>query len=122
MTSQPDQPTDHDVRPFAAFLHEQRNGALHADLSDGLNELLAAVREHGKPGSLTLTIKVKPASSGAADTVIVADDLKIKAPEGDRGASIFFLTDHNNLSRTDPRQQSFELREAPAPRPAKEIS
>ena len=112
---------DEHVRPFGAFLHEQRNGLLHAELSDGLHDLLAAVRDVGKGGTLTLTVRVKPAGSDAT-TVIVADDLKVKLPQGDRGESIFYITDDNNLSREDPRQQKFELREAPAAREARSIS
>lgn len=106
---------DRRVRPFADFLLEQRRGLLHHELSEGLNELLEAVLEHGKNGSLTLTVTVKPAGAGDM-TVFVTDDVKVKKPEGDRPASLFFVDDDRNLTRENPRQMSFEsLREVPKP-------
>jgi hypothetical protein len=50
-----------DARPFTGFLQEQRRGALHQELSEILAETVAAVTEHGKPGTVTLTLKIKPA-------------------------------------------------------------
>ncbi len=51
-------------KPFAAFLQEQRRGALHGELSDSLQALVQAVAEHGKAGSLTLTTGIKPNADG----------------------------------------------------------
>lgn len=102
--------------PFTQFLVEQRQGGLHGDLSESLQQLVAAVEEHGKAGTLTLTIRVTPTSKGAS-TYFVTDDVKVKKPEADRGASLFFSDGHGNLSRTDPRQPELPLREVPAPEP-----
>lgn len=101
------------TRPFYDFLREHRNGRTHDDLAGALNELTAAVVEENKSGSLTITIKIKPAgNSGALE---VAVDHKIKAPVSPPGVSIFFPTPENNLVRTDPKQMTMELREiAPA--------
>ncbi|MFE7128915.1 hypothetical protein [Streptomyces sp. NPDC057617] len=92
------------VRPFAAFLQEQSGGTLHAELSEKLHELLAAVRETGKAGSLALKIDVKPISGTDGRTLTVTDSVAVKAPKAERPKSIFFVTDDGNLSRTDPRQ------------------
>ena len=88
-------------KPFAAFLQEQRRGGLHGELSDGLAGLVAAVSEHRKAGTLTLTVSVKPTGDGV---VVVTDKVVVKAPEGDRGSSIFFADEDGNLQREDPRQ------------------
>lgn len=90
------------TRPFSAFLQEQRDGLLHAELSDQLATLAAAVSDTNKAGTLTLTIKVKPSKVFGA--LEVEDDLKVKPPQSDRGAAIFFADEHGNLSRRDPRQ------------------
>lgn len=109
-----DQAAELDPRkPFSQFLVEQRRGGLHGELSDRLQEVVAAVAEHQKPGSLTLTLKIKPAEKGIGQYV-VTDEIRAKAPEGARGASLFFADDHGNLSRDDPRQPELPLREVPA--------
>ena len=51
-------------KPFAAFLQEQRRGGLHGELSESLQELVRAVEEHRKAGTLTLTVKVAPFGDG----------------------------------------------------------
>lgn len=99
--------TDRRIRPFADWLLEQRRGTLHAELGDGLNELLDAVVEHNKGGTLTLVVHVKPAGVGD-ETVFVSDEVKVKKPVGDRPATLFFVDDDRNLTRENPRQLSFE--------------
>jgi len=98
-------------RPFNGFLADQRGGALHAELTERLAEVTAAVIEHGKAGSLTLTIKISQ-QKGAERAVIVADDLKVKVPAPERGESLFFADEDGNLSRRDPRQPALPLSEA----------
>lgn len=100
-------------RPFAAFLQEHRVGSLHAELSDALAELASDVREHGKPGQLTLTIKVAPNADGV--TVTVRDDVKVSAPRGDRGAALYFTDDRGNLTRRNPAQIELPLQEVASP-------
>lgn len=96
------------VRPFAAVLQEQRQGGLHSELSEQLAELVAAVAAHGKAGSLTVTLNVKPAEMPGA--IVVSDDVKSKVPQPDKPASLFYSDDHGNLSRRDPRQPELPLR------------
>lgn len=96
-------------KPFAAFVQEQRNGGLHGELSDALAELVTAVQEHGKAGSLTLTIKVTPNKDGS--TVTVFDKTKLALPEGERGAAIYFIDGNGNLTRRNPWQQELPLKE-----------
>jgi hypothetical protein len=101
-----------ELRPFSAWLVEQRNGALHAELSESLQALVTACEEHGKPGELMLKVKIKPADDGA--TMFVSDDVALKAPAADRPAALYFVDPAKNLTRQDPRQLSFEtLREVP---------
>lgn len=103
----PEADTRPDARPFTQFLQEQRRGGLHQELSEMLAETVAAVTEHGKVGSVTMTLKIKPAGD---NMVQVFDDLKSKAPEGDRAPSIFYTDENGNVSRSDPRQTELPLR------------
>lgn len=101
--------TEGQRKPFAAFVQEQRNGGLHGELSDALAQLVLAVDEHRKAGSLVLTVKVSPNNDGM--TVTVTDKIKLTVPEGDRGAAIFYVDADGNLNRRNPMQTELPLRE-----------
>ncbi len=106
------------AQAFAVFLQDLRDGRAHSELSGGLADLLAAVKDTGKGGSLTLQLKVKPGARGKdVDKVIITDVVKVDLPKPERGEDFFWVTDDNELSRKHPRQQSLELREAPAAQP-----
>jgi hypothetical protein len=103
------------LKPFGAFLHEHRGAGLHNEAGEKLAEVVAAVIEHGKKGSLTLTINVEP-QKGDGNLVIVTDEVKAKVPKAPSPASAFFSDDHGNLSRRDPRQPEITgLRDASEP-------
>lgn len=103
------------ARDFADFLREQAGGRTHAELTEALAEVVAAVRDTGKKGSLQLTISITPLknSNGA---LTVGDAVKKVVPAHDRRTSIFYATDGGSLVKDDPAQPAFEeLREVPAP-------
>lgn len=104
------------IKPFAAWLQEQRQGGLHGEVSDALAELVSKVAEHGKAGTLTLTVKVSPSKVDGA--VEVDDKLALKAPEPEKSAALFFADSRGNLSRQDPRQPELPLREISSDRKA----
>lgn len=103
------------VRPFIETLRELRAGKTQDELADGLSEVVAAVRETGKAGRITLTITVTPASKGDVSTVFLSDKVTVSAPEFDRPATLFFATPENNLQRQDPNQRNLELRSVSEP-------
>lgn len=120
----PAEPTDGGEAPptklFAAWIQEQRQGALHAELSEKLAELGAAVVDLQKGGTLTLKIAVAPAGKEQS-AVVVTDEVKLKAPE-DRGTSMFFTDKDGNMHRRDPRQPELPLRDVSKPqKPPREI-
>lgn len=78
------------VRPFAEWLIEQRKGALASELSDHLNTVVDAVNTYHKAGSVTLTIKIKPAHRGEG-MVLVIDDVTVKMPEAEREEILYFI-------------------------------
>jgi hypothetical protein len=101
---------------FEKTLREVRAGMAMSELSEGLANLVQAVRASGKGGKLVLELKIKPASKGETVCVFIEDEITVKAPKPEKASSIFFTTEDNLLQRQDPRQMVMELREVPAPK------
>jgi hypothetical protein len=108
---------------FPETILQMNNGATVAELGNALEQMVAAVRAAGKSGSITLTIKVAPASKGATDVLMVESQVKSKLPEPNRGMTIFYATEDNRLVRNDPKQQMLPLRvvDIEQPRQLKEV-
>lgn len=100
------------ARPFAGWLIEQRAGVTHAELTEAMAQVVAAVLEHGKVGELRLSLKVKRVGERMVE---VADTIVVKVPQGEREGSLFFTDLAAGLHRNDPRQPELPLREVPRP-------
>lgn len=98
------------ARPFMDVLREHRAGRTHDDLTEQLQQLVAAVVETGKGGTITLRLDVKPHGDGAT---MVTAHIGTKLPKAQGGGAIFFITPENNLERQDPRQADLPLRAVP---------
>lgn len=112
-------------KAFAVLVQELNDGRVHSKLSAEFAELLQAVRDRRRAGSLKLSIKVLPATkSGDVDKVTIRAQSSVDLPEPDAPDDFFWLTEEAELSRNHPRQRSLELREAPRPDigPLKEVS
>lgn len=108
-------------RPFLDFLREQRNGVLHDELSDALQDCVASVSTEGGTAKLTLTITIKPSGTGQG-AVMTTDDIKTTVPKPTKGGSIFFISPENNLVREDPRQHKLELNQLKPVGPLRELA
>jgi len=112
------------VKAFSLFIVELNEGSTHAALSADLAELLRTVQNTGRAGSLTLKVKVAPATrtnSGSVDKVTVTADRKLELPKPDQASDFFWLTEDGETSRNHPRQHDLPLREVtPAPQTFKE--
>lgn len=112
----PEDDTEKRVRPFADVLVELNRGRTHGELSKQMQDLVAAVIATGRKGAISLVISV--AKSKANGQVEITDDIRVKTPSVDRAASIFFVDDDANLTRTDPYQQELAFpRDVSADRP-----
>lgn len=98
------------IRPFADFLIEHNNGLGHNLAGEKLHELVAAVRDTGKKGRLTLTLDVTAMDE---DTLVTVLEVAVKCPQPPTKAAVFFADDDGNLTRTDPKQTHLPLREVP---------
>lgn len=99
-------------KPFTDVLGEVENGHLHAELTEAVYTIIAAVMETRKPGTLTLALQFTPTGKG---TVNVDAKFKAKAPEHDRPTTTFFVAGDFSLQRTDPNQPRLPLREVAMP-------
>lgn len=107
------------TRPFAAVFGELNRGRTATEAATALQELVSAVTDTGRKGTMTITITVAPTGAGGA--VQLSDDIKVKRPSFDRAASLFYVTDDGNLSRSDPNQIPLPLAGvAPVPEPVRE--
>lgn len=103
------------TKPFATTLNELNKGRTHSELSSSLQDLVAAVMDTGKKGTLTLTIIVESAKSH--DMVVISDKVVVKKPEA-RAATMLFVDQHYNLRRDNPEQPQLPLGIVPNPESA----
>lgn len=88
--------------PFYTLLREHRGGGLAIDAADAIAEVVQAVHQHGKKGSVTITFSVEPAKDGVQ--IVLYDEVKSKVPQESALPSLFFVRASGQLSRRDPRQ------------------
>lgn len=94
---------------FLSLLQNHRRGDALTDLSQAMREVAEAVQLAGKPGVLTLKIKIEPAGNNGA--FITEDEISIKLPKKQKETSIFFEDENGNLVRHNPHAQvELELR------------
>lgn len=98
-------------RAFTHYLIELEDGVFHQDLSHAMRDLLQAIQDTGKGGTLTLNLKLRPAADG---TITSESDFKVTAPKGKRRQTLHFVTPELNLVRSNPRQPDLPLRQVKA--------
>ena len=103
------------TRPFLETARDIRQGQYRDDCADELQKVITAVADTGKKATLTIQIDLTPASKGNG-AVVLSDRINAKLPTDPPGETIFFVTPHNNLTVTDPRQAEVPgLRDVNAP-------
>lgn len=117
MTNTPEQDTGGQVRPFAAVLAELNGGTVADQLGTDMQDLVNAVREHSRKGTITLKIEVAP-RKGNINALNVAARVETKLPAPEPIEAVFFADTSGNLLRDDPRQMALPLRQVDKPAPA----
>lgn len=123
MTDQPDTSSEPAAtRPFADVLMDLDGGRVHSELSNALQQLVAAVADTGKKGAIGFTLTLSPSKSEAPFEAVPA--VVLKAPQPNRRASLFYADDDMNLVRRDPHQQELpglrDITSDPTTRPIRE--
>ncbi|MFJ9128892.1 hypothetical protein ACIRJS_32800 [Streptomyces sp. NPDC102340] len=112
-----------EITEFSAFLVQHVGGRAHDEISTEMHQLLAAVSEHGKKGSLSIKVTVEP-PKGHVDgaPVVISIDSDLKAPKASAPPSLYFVDDDGNATRNDPRQtQAFDVRDLSTTHEIKDI-
>lgn len=89
---------------FSQIITGMRDGAVHQQCTDKLQDLISAVTLTGKGGVLTLQLKVRPNGERG---VAISAAIKTTEPQPGIGEAMFF-TDGSNLFTRDPRQIDVE--------------
>lgn len=89
---------------FIQFLADLSGGRVASLLDTEMQKVRDAVTETGKPGSMTFTIEVKPASKQNTFAHIVTHKLTAKLPQAPSDESMVFVDATGLYTRRDPRQ------------------
>lgn len=99
------------MRLITDILRDIRKGRVIEEATTTMNDVVRAVDETGKEGSVTITIKIKPSKHGGPEKTILAE-VKAKKPIAEIPPAVFFSDNDGDLHRIDPNQEEMELREA----------
>lgn len=91
------------MNSMMTLLQQHRRGMTVDEMSEALEALTAAIREHRAGGSLSIEIKVKP-WKGDDTAMGVEIDFKAKPPKAPRAPALMFASHDGRLSVRDPRQ------------------
>lgn len=102
------------MKSFNQLLADLNDGSTLAGLTGDLAELLQAVQNTGRTGSMTLKIKIASASKGGSevDKITIMADRKLELPKPEQPQDFFWLTDSAEPTRQHPRQHNLDLRDA----------
>jgi hypothetical protein len=88
---------------FTEILGFINRGALLEETTVCLAELVQAIRDTGKKGSITLVVDVEP-FKGSDETLNVAGRVSVKLPKALAHASVMFTDAKGGLHRDDPNR------------------
>lgn len=95
------------ARPITDTLRLIDGGVFVDIASDKLNDLVKAVDETGKTGTLTIKLDLKRAREGAVN---ITPTVVAKLPEKKADPSLLWVTVEGNLTLENPNQQRLDLR------------
>lgn len=102
------------ARSITDTLRDLRRGTFADEATQKLAALVSAVSDTGKPGTLTIELKLK-AASRAAGALIITDRITVKMPVDTPDETMMFGTVEGSLVTDDPKQKKLDLRVAEAP-------
>ena len=104
------------MRLITDVLRDIRKGRPVEEATTALADVVRAVDETGKEGSVTITLKVKPAKHGGPEKTLIAE-VKAKKPIAEIAPAVFFSDEDGDLHRIDPRQEEMPLGEVATDKP-----
>ena len=95
---------------FTDVLRQIRKGRPVEEATQALQDVVKAVDETGKSGSVTVILKIEPAKHGGPEKKIIAE-IKAKKPIAESAPAIFFSDSDGDLLRSDPNQEEMPFGE-----------
>lgn len=102
--TQPSTQDTSEAQDFLVFMANLNKGRTATELTKLLQQLVAAVIDTKKGGTLKVEFTVKPIKNTIDNEVEVSDRVTVKTPTHDRIVSRFFVGDNFNLSRNPTNQ------------------
>jgi hypothetical protein len=96
---------------FATLLAELGNGECQNEASEKLVGLVQDVSERFKAGTLTITLKVRPAGKGRL--MNITWEVVAKPPPEEKEATFLYANEDGLLQKTNPDQKELPLRALP---------
>lgn len=96
--------------PFSQTLTHLNKGAVEIETTEELAKLVKAVRETGKAGQITLTLKVSLFNKNDENMVKIDPVVTAKIPELEIGTNVMWSTADGDLLRDDPEKMQREVR------------
>jgi hypothetical protein len=103
---------------FSQQLAFMGKGSIDSEITEALAEVVKAVRETDKQGTVTLTIKVAKLNKRDENAVRIIPTINNKVPKQESAESIMFSTADGDLLRDDPEQIALDLKSIPTQTPA----
>lgn len=104
------------MRLITDVLRDIRKGRPVEEATMALADVVRAVDETGKDGSVTITLKVKAAKHGGPEKTLVCE-VKAKKPIAEIAPAVFFSNAEGDLHRFDPRQEEMPLSDVKSDKP-----
>lgn len=92
-------------------INDLSGGDVNYDIAVAMAAVLAGVKEHGKPGSITLKIKIEPNPKYGESAVTVTPEVECKVPLRAHKKNMRFIDNDNCLVNDDPNQLKFAFAE-----------
>lgn len=105
-----------------AELSDLDEGNVQRDADDALAEVIEAVRLHGKPGAVTLTLIVAPAVRQGTIGVLLGGKVTVKKPERTPEGSFRYVRKDGSLSKSNPGQTPLPFNTVPTDTETRVIS
>lgn len=96
------------IRSAMTLLPEFRGGQAITELSTAIHDAVAAVKEHHKAATVTLTIIIAPGSKErlVEPVLVMSAEVDSKLPKPAPQATVFFVDSEGNPTRqAEPRQR-----------------
>lgn len=90
---------------FLELLQSHRRGEVLSRADELLEELVEAVATTGESGELTIKLPFKVNKAGQIE---ITPQLSMKKPRPPLATGIYFASETNRLTRSDPRQMDIE--------------